>query len=297
MAYGARLESVLGASPRGFESPILRRCLAPEPQRKAVPGLSCQHPVSTSGALWAPARDSLEPRDFLCGRAAVRRAWSTAEAGAVPVALLVVPGVRGCARCLGARPVGRHRSPARPEAVRRRGGASRGPPPPGVERALRGTCTLEPGPPRDGIIRTSPGQECSKDKGALPGARRILVLPPGRSAPPPAPPGRPPRERAPVPRPSGAACGACAFERQGPRPVPWTVPVRGAPVSARPSGAASGFCAAERPRCAQAPRPSTTSAAGSAASSSPGTKSFEARRPDPMQLHPLAQRESMRRRH
>ena len=31
------------------------------------------------------------------------------------------------------------------------------------------------GPPRDGIIRTSPGQECSKDKGALPGARRIFV--------------------------------------------------------------------------------------------------------------------------
>ena len=26
MAYGARLESVLGASPRGFESPILRHC-------------------------------------------------------------------------------------------------------------------------------------------------------------------------------------------------------------------------------------------------------------------------------
>ena len=34
---------------------------------------------------------------------------------------------------------------------------------------------LGAGPPRDGIIRTSPGQECSKDKGALPGARRILV--------------------------------------------------------------------------------------------------------------------------
>ena len=29
MAYGARLESVLGASPRGFESPILRG-VAPE---------------------------------------------------------------------------------------------------------------------------------------------------------------------------------------------------------------------------------------------------------------------------
>ena len=26
MAYGARLESVLGESPRGFESPILRQC-------------------------------------------------------------------------------------------------------------------------------------------------------------------------------------------------------------------------------------------------------------------------------
>ena len=34
---------------------------------------------------------------------------------------------------------------------------------------------LGAGPPRDGIIRTSPGQECSKDKGALPGARRISV--------------------------------------------------------------------------------------------------------------------------
>ena len=39
----------------------------------------------------------------------------------------------------------------------------------------RKTCMLVTGPPRDGIIRTSPGQECSKDKGALPGARRISV--------------------------------------------------------------------------------------------------------------------------
>lgn len=39
----------------------------------------------------------------------------------------------------------------------------------------RKTCMLGAGPPRDGIIRTSPGQECSKDKGALPGARRIFV--------------------------------------------------------------------------------------------------------------------------
>ena len=37
MAYGARLESVLGASPRGFESPILRH-RTPEPAQ--VPGFS-----------------------------------------------------------------------------------------------------------------------------------------------------------------------------------------------------------------------------------------------------------------
>ena len=259
MAYGARLESVLGASPRGFESPILRH--------------------RTPGLVGAPGF-SLRVR---CGSAHGERR---------PRALRPQPPRR---LRLGARGAPSRRAPSPWVRAVLRGRVLRAAPRGGA--ALRGACTLGSGPPRDGIIRTSPGQECSKDKGALPGARRILVLPPGRSAPPPAPPGRSPRERAPVPRPSGAACGACAFERHGPRPVPWTVPVRGAPVSARPSGAASGFCAAERPRCAQAPRPSTTSAAGSAASSSPGTKSFEARRPDPMQLHPLAQRESMRRRH
>ena len=44
----------------------------------------------------------------------------------------------------------------------------------GCARGVK-TCMLGAGPPRDGIIRTSPGQECSKDKGALPGARRIFV--------------------------------------------------------------------------------------------------------------------------
>ena len=33
MAYGARLESVLGASPRGFESPILRKQAATDRQK------------------------------------------------------------------------------------------------------------------------------------------------------------------------------------------------------------------------------------------------------------------------
>ena len=95
---------------------------------------------------------------------------------------------------------------------------------------------------------------------------------PGHSGPPPVPPRRP-RERAP-PRWRSLWRLCCRAPRA-------------------PAGPLDGL----RPRCAQAPRPSTTSAAGSAASSSPGTKSFEARRPDPMQLHPLAQRESMRRRH
>lgn len=39
---------------------------------------------------------------------------------------------------------------------------------------IGGTCRLVADPPRDGIVRTSPGPEGSKDKVALPGARRIL---------------------------------------------------------------------------------------------------------------------------
>ena len=50
MAYGARLESVLGASPRGFESPILRH-RTPEPAQ--VPGFSLclqEKGISSGGA-------------------------------------------------------------------------------------------------------------------------------------------------------------------------------------------------------------------------------------------------------
>ena len=54
MAYGARLESVLGASPRGFESPILRH-RTPGPLQ--VPGFCCPRCRWFSGAarsvLWA----------------------------------------------------------------------------------------------------------------------------------------------------------------------------------------------------------------------------------------------------
>lgn len=50
VAYGARLESVLGASPRGFESPILRH-RTPEPAQ--VPGFSLclqEKGISSGGA-------------------------------------------------------------------------------------------------------------------------------------------------------------------------------------------------------------------------------------------------------
>ena len=42
MAYGARLESVLGASPRGFESPILR---SKSPGSVEIPGVFSLFPT------------------------------------------------------------------------------------------------------------------------------------------------------------------------------------------------------------------------------------------------------------
>ncbi len=58
MAYGARLESVLGASPRGFESPILRH---PTPEPLEVPGFLLPVASRVVGAVWPD----------LMGRAAV----------------------------------------------------------------------------------------------------------------------------------------------------------------------------------------------------------------------------------
>ena len=58
MAYGARLESVLGASPRGFESPILRH-RTPGPLQ--VPGFLLPVASRAVGAVWPD----------LMGRAAV----------------------------------------------------------------------------------------------------------------------------------------------------------------------------------------------------------------------------------
>ena len=58
MAYGARLESVLGASPRGFESPILRdvmsRVIVPMMARDfcCVGRSGSGSPISTLSRVW-----------------------------------------------------------------------------------------------------------------------------------------------------------------------------------------------------------------------------------------------------
>ena len=81
MAYGARLESVLGASPRGFESPILRH---------RTPG-----PVEVPGFLLPAAPPDLQPPRVLpalMGRAAVCAGGRRpAREPSFRVLLLVVP--------------------------------------------------------------------------------------------------------------------------------------------------------------------------------------------------------------
>ncbi len=69
MAYGARLESVLGASPRGFESPILRH-RTPGPLQ--VPGFSLPAaPPDLRPPRVLPAREPSAPRVVACGAAGV----------------------------------------------------------------------------------------------------------------------------------------------------------------------------------------------------------------------------------
>lgn len=66
MAYGARLESVLGASPRGFESPILRRVMSRETSHEARalghrPGALLVQRVPTRGPSPAPRTPARQP--------------------------------------------------------------------------------------------------------------------------------------------------------------------------------------------------------------------------------------------
>ena len=69
MAYGARLESVLGASPRGFESPILRHS-TPEPTQ--APGF-CRP--------WRPANWAAAYRSGCVGFWAVFRCYKAERWG------------------------------------------------------------------------------------------------------------------------------------------------------------------------------------------------------------------------
>src|SRR5659263_768943 len=62
VAYGARLESVLGASPRGFESPILRRSEGP---------VTCRY--AGGGPFVVGASEAARPR-WVAVLVAVRRA-------------------------------------------------------------------------------------------------------------------------------------------------------------------------------------------------------------------------------
>ena len=55
MAYGARLESVLGASPRGFESPILRQ-IENSALTRTFPSPSGHHRV-LRGFVMSPGRN------------------------------------------------------------------------------------------------------------------------------------------------------------------------------------------------------------------------------------------------
>ena len=89
MAYGARLESVLGASPRGFESPILRHRTpgplqvpgfllfgAPLVFRAAGPAAVCaggRRPAREPSALRASLGASARSLARLCHRPAARR--------------------------------------------------------------------------------------------------------------------------------------------------------------------------------------------------------------------------------
>lgn len=63
MAYGARLESVLGESPRGFESPILRRYdRRPRPKGAAFCRIHAVPPTQNAGLGRAPALGTLPDR-------------------------------------------------------------------------------------------------------------------------------------------------------------------------------------------------------------------------------------------
>ncbi len=99
MAYGARLESVLGASPRGFESPILRHrsgtvrfriflCLIyshfPDPRHSPGPHYSPDPRPLPAHLVQAPA---LRPARLFIDDAAPRTAHRPAHYRAAPCAV------------------------------------------------------------------------------------------------------------------------------------------------------------------------------------------------------------------
>ena len=248
MAYGARLESVLGASPRGFESPILRRCLAPEPLIVAVPGLSCVNTLCQHRALCGRQPGTRwSPGVFFCGRASTAHV-ERRRGGSRSRYLVGGPGWSGGGVCtvLGDRvPWAAAVSPRAlrlPVVVRDRVPWGRRCPPGwsahSGERVhwspvLRVTVSSEPPQGRNAArirvrCRVRGGSSYSRTGTPLrcPCPSECFPRSPPRRASFRRP--RPPRGSA-----SGAVSSVCAAECHGPRPAPLTVPVR----SARARGA------------------------------------------------------------
>ena len=115
----------VGCKPSGVRIPHPPQVFSPGTAYRCGSGAFLrQHPVSTSGALWAAARDSLEPRGFLLWARldGARGAPSRREPFPLPCWWSRV--VRGWSAhdAWGPCPVGRRRFPARPAPARRREG-------------------------------------------------------------------------------------------------------------------------------------------------------------------------------
>ena len=89
MAYGARLESVLGASPRGFESPILRR----HPGIRVIPGFFCT-PLHCSQEVTRQALLPIDAASRSCHDDPMRT--NIPSLIALPMALLLAVSLSAC---------------------------------------------------------------------------------------------------------------------------------------------------------------------------------------------------------
>ena len=166
MAYGARLESVLGASPRGFESPILRH-RTPGPLQ--VPGFLLPVASRVVGAVWPdlmgraavcaggrrPAREPSAPRASLgaSSRSPARPCHRPPALRPGHAALATKP----CGFCGGQQTGGHCTAEPRPRPLRLRG----------PRRSLRPGARPGPRPSQRASIGASPSR-CSSTRPRTP---------------------------------------------------------------------------------------------------------------------------------